>query len=184
MLDTAKNVLDVLVELGKLQPNQAVELRTKQVTSDASLEKVVLDSGLVKAQDMLEALSALNNIPIANLSQVGASPEAMAVIDETLAARYGMFPFAIDETTNRILIAMKNPLDLTAISFVEQKSGKRVAAHYGDPDEIDRAISVNYSSDLTTDVSQALEDSDNTVSGNSISDFSALASDGIIKQAP
>lgn len=185
-MNEARNIIDILVEHGKLTQEQASQVRTQAVTTGVSLETLVSEGDLVSPTDVLSALSLLNNIPVVKLSEVGTSPEAMAMVDEGLATRYGLFPFALDDNTGRLSVAMKNPLDLTAVTFLSQKTGKRLDTFYALADEIDKAISTHYKSDLTDDVSSALAENEEegVVSGKSVQDFSALNSDGIMRQAP
>ncbi|NCU31945.1 MAG: type II/IV secretion system protein, partial [Candidatus Moranbacteria bacterium] len=81
-------------------------------------------------------------------------------------------------------VAMANPLDLNAIQFVSQKTGKQVAPHYADKDDITSLIETAYTNNLSQEVTEALEDTDNVIKAKAVQNFSELSNTGIIKQAP
>lgn len=184
MLKINKNILDVLLANQKITQDEFNLLQTQQFKTGQPLEKVVLESGLVDEKTILSSLSQLNNIPIVKLNDVGQNPEALSLIDIDLARRYQMFPFAVDQLKNSLLVAMADPLDLNAIQFVSQKTGKKVVAHYADKKELSNTIEQAYNNNLSEEVNEALADSDNVVKARSVQSFSELSSEGIIKQAP
>lgn len=184
MLKQSKTLIDILVEMGKLDLNQANLIKTQQLQTGKALDDLILATGITDANTILSALSSLNGIPIINLKNVGSSPTSLALVDQELARRYKMFPFAFDTVTNRLLVAMVNPLDLNAIQFVSQKTGKQVVPHYANKDEIISLIETAYSNNLSQEVTEALEDTDNVIKAKSVQNFSELSNTGIIKQAP
>ncbi len=184
MLKQNRNLVDILVEMNKITPDQANTVKAQQLQTGKALDDLVVEMGLADSATVLSALSALNNIPIINLKNVGASPTSLALVDQELARRYKLFPFSLDTVNNRLLIAMANPLDLNAIQFVAQKTGKQVIPHYADKSEISSLIETAYSNNLSQEVTEALEDSSTVVKAKSVQNFSELANTGIIKQAP
>lgn len=184
MLEQNKTVVDVLLEMGKINQTQADGIFAQQLQTGKSLEDVVRDSGFVDREAVLQALSKLHNIPVIDLSSVGSSPASVALIDQELARRYKMIPFSFDIANDRISVAMANPLDLNAIQFVSQKTGKIIVPYYADADEITQRIEIAYSDTLSQDVTEALEETDNVVKAKAVQNFSELNTGSIIKQAP
>lgn len=184
MLRQNRTLLDELVEMGKLDQNQANSFRAQQLQTNKDLESLIVNSGLIDKATLLSALSSLNNIPVVKLKTVGAAPAALAEVDSDLARRYQLFPFALDTVNNSLLVAMADPLDLTAIQFISQKTGKKVVPHYADVEEIEKTIETAYSNNLSQEITEALEDTDNVVRAKAVKNFSELSSAGIIKQAP
>ena len=185
MLAGVRTLFDILVENGKLTKEQAETLRTQQLSSGQAADKVILDSGIVTPQDVTEGLATLNNIPYVNVLDIGSSPEAMAMIDVGLARRYKMLPFSFDAATNRILVAMVNPLDLQAITFVEQKTGRRLVPHYAIPADLEMMIEDHYNSDISEDVGEVIEENEMIVSSQtSVKELGDLNRAEVIRQAP
>ena len=184
MLNQSKTILDVLREKGRLNEPQVMVLQAKQLQSKQKIEDLLLSEGVISADELLTVLSQMHNIPIIRLGSVGAAPEALAMIDRDLASRYQMFPFAVDASRNALLVAMADPLDLQAIKFITQKTGKQIIPHYVDKNELALTMSQAYSNNLSQEVTEALNDADTVVKARSVQSFSELAKDGIIKQAP
>ena len=186
MLKENKNILDYLLENGKIDQNQYSNLQIQQLRSNnqQSLEDLVIASGLVSESDITSALSQMNNIPVVRLREVGSAPEALSAIDIELARRYLMIPFAVDQANNALMVAMANPLDMAAIQFVTQKTGKRIIPHYCNKSDLLAVIEEAYNNNLSEEVNEALAETDNVVKAASVQDFSELTSAGIIRQAP
>jgi type IV pilus assembly protein PilB len=184
MLNQSKTLLDVLVEEGKIDPAAVTNIQAQLLQTGSTLEEVLLQNNIVDENTLLQALSKLNSIPIIRLAEVGAAPEALALVSVDLSRRYQMFPFALDDANNAVLVAMADPLDLPAIQFVAQKTGKQVVPHYVNKAELAATIEQAYSNNLSAEVTEALNDTDTVVKVKSVKNFSDLAGDGIIKQAP
>jgi type IV pilus assembly protein PilB len=184
MLNQSKTLLDVLVENGKIDQQTATNVQAQILQSGGKLEDVLLQNKIVTDAELLQALSGLNNIPIIRLADVGAAPEALSLIDVDLSRRYQMFPFAVDDANNAVLVAMADPLDLPAIQFVAQKTGKQIIPHYVDKMELAATLEQAYSNNLSAEVTEALNDTDTVVKAKSVKSFSDLTGDGVIKQAP
>lgn len=184
MLKQNRTVLDVLVEMGKLDQNQASAIAAQQLQTGQPLADLAMQLGGVNEEAVLSALSALHGIPVINLKNVGASPTSLALVDQELARRYKLFPFALDMVNNRLMVAMENPLDLNAIQFIAQKTGKQVVPHYANKEEIEKLVETAYANNLSQEVTEALEDTSTVIKAKSVQNFSELTNTGIIKQAP
>jgi len=81
-------------------------------------------------------------------------------------------------------VAMANPLDMAAIQFMTQKTGKRIVPHYANKSDILAMMEEAYNNNLSEEVNEALAETDNVVKAASVQNFSELSSEGIIRQAP
>lgn len=184
MLKQNRTLVEVLLELGKINETQANALRNQQIQTGKSLEELVIDSQLIDENELMSILSEMYQIPIVNLRQVGVNPEALSLVDVDLARRYQLFPFALDQVNNALLVAMVDPLDLAAIQFISQKVNKKVIPHYAEKASILELIEQAYSSNLSEEVTQVLAENQNVVTAKSVRDFSELSNEVVIKQAP
>lgn len=76
------------------------------------------------------------------LKRATISPEAIGFVPEALAIKYMAVPI---EVKDRVLtVAMKNPVDLLALSTLETVSGLRVKPYKSNEEDIRRAIEQNY----------------------------------------
>jgi len=155
-MNTARNLLDVLVELTKITSQQARELRLRALSRGIGLDQVVLESKLVDEKGLVEAKSRQLDVPLVDLSEQAVSPIALSKLPEAAAQRYQVLPFAFSKGKNEISIAFANPLDLGAIEFIEKRSKARVKPFIAQPSQIEGKISQVYSQSLTDEVKEAL----------------------------
>ncbi|MGD9129037.1 MAG: ATPase, T2SS/T4P/T4SS family [Candidatus Woesebacteria bacterium] len=178
------SLLDILVQEGVINQDQAKQLGQDQVSTGKDLESLLKSKQLASEEDFVRAKAKLNNIPYLKIADTGVSPEAIDKIDESIALRYKILPFAIDKSKNELSVAMEDPLDLMAINFVEQKTSFKLIPHYATKSELDRAIAERYSQDLSSDVTQALAESTQVAEQKQQqADLSSLAS-SVMRDAP
>lgn len=151
------SLADALVGEGYLAQDLANKLQVDQITTGKTIETLVTESSLVSEEQLARAKSAFNNVPFIKLSEVGVFPEAINQLPEGAARHYAMLPFTFDKSMGTLSVAMKDPLDLSAIDFAQQKTGFRIIAYYAVPSELDRMIAEYYSQTLSSEVTAALE---------------------------
>ncbi len=175
--------ISTLIQQGKLSDEQYQDLLIEQASSGKSLETLVEEKHLVKESDMTRAKAGFYNIPFIALADTGASPEAISQIPESVARRYQILPFAIDKTNRSLLVAMKNPLDLSAIDFVEKKTGYKLVPHFASPTEIERVIAERYAQSLSSEVNAALKETGQAI-GQPRETQTAVFSREVVREAP
>jgi type IV pilus assembly protein PilB len=172
----------ILLQQGKITQDQLNQLASERVSSNKTVEQILNEKGWVNQGEIAQAKSALNNIPFIKIADTGVSPEALSQIQEGVAKRYQILPFTIDKNQNSLSVAMKNPLDMGAIDFIQQKTGLKIEAYYAAPDELEMAINERYAQSLSSEVNQALEESDD-VKKEVAQDLSVLSGQ-VVRQAP
>lgn len=148
---------DVLVNKGKITPEQAEELRQENLSKGSSYEELVLSKQLASETDVVQAKAEFNNVPYIKLSAIGVDPEALTLLDEGIAKRYQVLPFGVDKQKNSLKVAMIDPLDLAAIEFLKQKTSHNIEAHFAENSDILRMIDEYYAQSLSTEVTEALK---------------------------
>lgn len=151
------NLLEALVANGSLGQEQANELLVENISTGKKIETILKEKNIVSEEALTKAEADFHNIPFIKLAEVGTYPEAINQLPESSARHYQMVPFTYDKQKNTLSVAMKDPLDLTAIDFAQQKTGLRILAYYAMPSEVERAIAEYYSQTLSSEVSAALE---------------------------
>jgi type IV pilus assembly protein PilB len=175
--------ISTLIQQGKLTDEQYQDLLIEQASSGKNLETLIEEKHLVKESDMTRAKARFYNIPYITLADTGASPEAISQIPESVARRYQILPFALDKANHAILVAMKNPLDLSAIDFVEKKTGFKLVPHFASPSEIERVIAERYAQSLSSEVNAALKETGQAISKPKESQ-AAVFSREVVREAP
>lgn len=148
---------DVLLNKGKISPEQAEELRQENLSQGTSYEELVLSKQLVTETDVAQAKAEFSNVPYIKLSAIGVDPESLTLLDEGIAKRYQALPFALDKQKNILQVAMVDPLDLAAIEFLKQKTNYEIQAYFSENSDIVRMINEYYAQSLSTEVTEALK---------------------------
>jgi type IV pilus assembly protein PilB len=89
---------------------------------------------------------------------VPVSTEALSVVSQEIAERFRVFPISFDTRSKELVLAMADPLNLTAIEFIEQKTGYRIRPNAALPSQVDEFISTRYSTTLSQEVTEALRE--------------------------
>ncbi len=176
-----KTLVDVLLKEGALSEKEAKEVELLHLQSDKSQEEVLLDKGLANKKQIFKAKSKLHEIPFVDLEKEGFSPISVSYVPKSVAERYNLVPFKVDEDKKVISVAMSNPLDLETIEFLEKKTEMSVTVYYALPEQIDQMIADHYEQELTTQVKEALGET-TKVSKKDIPDLDHL--EKIIREAP
>ncbi|HWP65799.1 MAG TPA: ATPase, T2SS/T4P/T4SS family [Candidatus Limnocylindria bacterium] len=117
-------LLRFLAKKGRLQGDAAVRLEEAARAGAISVFEMLEREGLVRELELAELLAASLRLRLIDLESAEIDPRALAVLKESLAAKYEIIPVRVDEQT--IEIATANPLDVEAIKAVEFATGRRV----------------------------------------------------------
>lgn len=175
-------LLGMLVQNQVLTEEQAQEINSVQLATSKGLEDILKESELVSEVNLVKAKAELNQVPFVTVNETGVAPEALSQVDESVARRYTVLPFVLDQEEKKIKVAMADPLNISAISFIEQKTGLKVEPYYATPSELKRLISERYAQDLSSDVTAALEETKTIKHGDL--DIIQGQEGGFIKAAP
>ena len=148
----------MLQQQGELTPEQVNQLTLQHINTGKSFENLIESQKFVSEEVLTKAKAIFNEFPYVKLAEIGVSPEAINMLPESVARRYHMFPYAINKQENSLSVAMIDPLDLSAIDFVQQKTGLRILAAFAMPSELERMIAEKYAQSLSTEVTQALKE--------------------------
>lgn len=176
------SLLEILVAKQYLSQADADKLSIEQLSSGKNIEEVILEKKVVSDEELAQAKAQLHDMPFIKIAETGISPEALNILPESVARRYQMLPFMVNQEDKILKVAMKNPLDVTAVDFAQQKTGLRIQAHYASPSQIEQKIAERYAQSLSGEVTKALEETGDTKNKNEIG-LSKL-SQGVVRQAP
>ncbi len=154
----AGTLADVLVTLGALDKTRADQVKLAEIQSGSSQEDIIRKGGLVPEGKLVQAKAQLYNIPYIDLSTAPASPDALSALPSEVAQRFKVFPVSVDKRDRSLVLAMADPLDLSAIEFIEQKTGMHVKPRAALASEIETFLQTRYSTSLTQEVTQAMKD--------------------------
>jgi len=178
-----KSIVDILVQQGQLDRDQADTLILEQANTGKSAEEAMVEQNLVSESALTQARATLYSIPFIQIREVAVSPEALSLVAESIARRYHLVPFSVDKMGHTISVAMENPLDLAAIDFIEKKTGYKLQVYFAVPSDIEQTITERYSQNLSGEVSEALKETKFISTDRSIENLAALSKE-VVREAP
>ncbi len=177
----AKTIVDVLYRDKVITKEQFDDIKVKSAQTDKSPENILISLQLVSEDKIAEARAKLLGIPFISLGSTSFSPQALNLLPQAVVERFKLIPFAFDEKNKILSIAMSNPVDLDAISFVGQKTNLQIKSFAAPPSEVEAAIHQQYRQELVGEVGKAIEETE-AYTKKRVVDSKQLSQ--IIKEAP
>ena len=153
-----KSLVDILIEQGDLDAERGNQVKTVSIQSGKNIEEIILSQNLVSEEALIRAKASLYNVGYVDLTSTPVSPEALSALSQEVADRFKVFPISLDSKNKEFVLAMADPLNLSAIEFIEQKTGFRVVPKAATPSQVRDAIVTRYTSTLSKEVTEALKE--------------------------
>src|SRR3989344_1699833 len=178
-----KTLLDILLSKHLLTEDQYRDVKVNSATKGLSEEIVLVSKNIVSEKNIAEAKAALLGVPFIALESASFSPQALGFIPASVAERFSLIPFSYDDKTRILSVAMSNPIDLDAVSFVRQKTGLNIKIFAAEKKDVEKAIDVEYRQGLVGEVGAALKESEESKASRTHTyDSSSIAQ--IVTEAP
>jgi len=116
-----KKLGEQLLDAGLITESQLQKALEEQEEVDDRLGKILLRKGLLGEKQLVEFLSQQTGYPVVNLDSYPIQNDALKHISETQARRYNVLP--ILKESNRLTVAMQDPLDIVAMDDLAQLTG-------------------------------------------------------------
>lgn len=158
--DAARSIVDELFLDHVINEEQYNEIKVKSALIGTSRESILDSMHIVNEEEYAKARAKLLNIPFISLNTTSFSPQALSFLPQAVVERFRLIPFSFDEKSQTLSIAMANPVDLDAISFVSQKTGLSIKSFAAVPKEVDNAISQQYRQELVGEVGKAIKETE------------------------
>lgn len=157
-LNSTGTLADILVTLGAMDARRAEQVKFTEIQSGKSQEDIIKEASMVPEEKLVQAKAQLYNIPYVDLTVAPIDPNALAVLPSEVAERFRVFPVNYDKKEKSLGLAMADPLDLSAIEFIEQKTGLHVKTYAAEPMKVDDFIQTRYTTSLTKQVTAAMKE--------------------------
>ena len=108
-----RDILNILVEAGIMNDEQVQRVQDLQQKTGDRLEHILLQQRMVTQQQLAFFTSLQLGIPFINLRREGVKGDAVKLIPEAVARKYGVIPVEVKD--GGIVIAMEDPKDIEAI---------------------------------------------------------------------
>lgn len=175
------NLLDALLNERLITQLQYKDVKLKAATQDITEESVLESLRIVSEDKIAETKAKILGVPFIALESASFSPQALGFVSQAVVQRFNLIPFMYDDRTKTLSIAMANPVDLDAISFVRQKTALNIKAFAATPSSVKQAIDMQYRQELVGQVGEALKETEELKKTKTV-DSTQIAQ--IIKEAP
>ena len=176
-----QSLSDILLSENLITKAQYDEIKVKSASLGVSEETIVESLNIVQPEILAKTKARLLGIPYMSLDTASFSPQALGFVPRSVAERFSLIPFAFDEKTQTLSVAMSNPVDLEASSFVREKTGLNIKTFASFPTDVQKAINEQYRQEIVGEVGAALKE---TEALNKVRTVDTSQISQIIKEAP
>jgi len=151
-----EKIIDILVEsknIKKEDLNSAIQIQKER---GISLDKILLEKGLITERELLILLAKELNIPPIDLSKYKIDSDLLSLIPERIARQYHIIPISQIGTT--ITVAMSDPFNIFAIDDLKNLTGYEVDVVMCTDSDIAKAINLCYGKRTITSMSEAVKE--------------------------
>ncbi|MCB9839403.1 Flp pilus assembly complex ATPase component TadA [Candidatus Nomurabacteria bacterium] len=153
-------VEQILTSGGKITPEQLEAYKMQGKNEKKPLQDIVLHGNAISERDLTKAYSEIIDIPYIDIDIKGIDKEILQLVPERIARQYNVVVIGVDDKGQKLL-AMDDPDDIQAISFLQKELGNDVRIFMATHTNILQAIDQyreNISSEITEVISAEQEE--------------------------
>lgn len=152
--------IDILFKNNAITADQLSAIKLQAISAGKSEEQVAEEQDFIATDEITKAKAEFYNIPVFLLKDLGKiAPEYTQFFSEMLARKYMVVTVRFDKGAKTLDVAMKDPLDMQTIEFLERKTGYKIKPLIGSEKDIETAITELYGQGLASEVSEAVIES-------------------------
>jgi type IV pilus assembly protein PilB len=118
----------LLKSTGKFNDEQLKELREQEKTDKKPLQDVVVASNTLSEKELTKLYAEEIDVPFVELNPKELHKDILKLVPERIAKQYHAVAFDVDED-GVVFLAMEDPDDVPAISFLQKQLGHPVRVH-------------------------------------------------------
>lgn len=151
----------LLASTGKFSDEQIKALREQEKSDKKPLQDVVVSSNTLSEKDLTKLYAQEIDVPFVELNARELHKDILKLIPERVAKQYRAVAFDVDED-GVIFVAMEDPDDVPAISFLQKQLGHPVRVHVATKSTVEAALDQYEEGNVGTELSKiiAVEDKD------------------------
>ncbi len=170
----------ILIDSGKATAPQLEPLREQEKTEKSPLQDIVIRNSIINEKDLTKLYSEEIDVPFIELNSKEIPREILRLIPEKVAKQYHVVLFGVEDDGTKLL-AMEDPDDIQALSFLQKQLGNNIKVHIATSSSIGNALDQyrgNVSTELTkvlTSEEETTEESDAPVDEEDLAEDSPIA---------
>lgn len=177
----SQSLADLLFSQKLISKEQFDTVKVQSASKGIPEESMIESMEIVSPEKLAAAKASLLGIPYVDISNASFSPEALGLIPRAVAERFSLIPFAYDDNNKTLSVAMGNPVDLDATTFVREKTGLNIKSYAAAPADVIKEINQQYRQELVGEVGDAIKE---TADFNKIKTIDTDQIAQLIKEAP
>ncbi|UCG40412.1 MAG: Flp pilus assembly complex ATPase component TadA [Acidimicrobiia bacterium] len=138
MAETSGELGSLLIEEGLLSLDQLYEATDAAEEAGQPLARYLVEHSVVPEQALVATLARSIGYEFVDLTEVAIDPNAVALVPEPLARRYGAIPFAFQG--DLLLVALADPANVLALDDIRALTGREVVIRVATRSDIDGAL--------------------------------------------
>lgn len=167
----------LLIDAGKATATQLKPLKEQEKAEKQTLQQVVISNGIISEKDFTKLYAKEIDVPFVELSPKEIKREVLTLIPERIAKQYKVVLFGVEEGGAKLL-AMEDPDDIQALSFLQKQLGTNLKVHIAPGSVIETALDQyqgNVSSELTKVLTTEEGEEEEEVSEEDLAEDSPIA---------
>lgn len=146
----------MLIDAQKATAQKLQSLKNQAKTEKTTLADVAIANGVISERDLTELYANEIDVPFIEINPKEIKQEILKLIPERIAKRYRAVLFGINDDGSKLL-AMEDPDDIQAISFLQKQLGSDIKIHLTSSSLIEKALQ-QYNENQTEDLTSVLVD--------------------------
>jgi general secretion pathway protein E/type IV pilus assembly protein PilB len=135
-------LVDILIDLGFVSPDQVASLRPEAQSAGVGLVDLMLANKLVRPADVTQAKAAHFGAEVVNLTELKIADDVIAMIPRHIAKKYRVVPVFKHE--NSLTVALADPSDLDTIDSLNHLLHMEINLQVASEPDIEAALSKYY----------------------------------------
>ena len=184
-MTTSMRVSDSLVEkllkkTHKVNDEQLTKLKEQEKNEKKPLQDVVINGNIITEKELTQLFADEIEVPYVDIKPQEIKREALHLIPERIARQYNVVVFDI-ETSGTKLLAMEDPDDIQAISFLQKQLGTDLKVYIATRTNILQALD-QYRENISSEITQVISEENQEQAEEEEFDEADLAEDSPISQ--
>lgn len=170
----------LLKKVDKVSADQLKALREQEENEKKPLQDIVIRNNVLSEKDLTKLYADEIDVPFIELNAKDIKREVLRLIPERIANQYNVVLFGVEEDGTKLL-AMEDPDDVQAITFLQKQLGNTIKIHVATTTHIQQALD-QYRDNVSTELTKVLSPEESTEDSDEQVDEEDLAEDSPIAQ--
>ncbi len=171
----------LLASTGKFSDEQLKSLREQEKSDKKPLQDVAVASNAISEKELTKLYAQEIDVPFIELNAKDLHKDILKLIPERVAKQYHAVAFDVDED-GVVFVAMEDPDDVPAISFLQKQLGQPVRVHIAAATNVEQALDQYDNSTVGTELAKVIAVEDKSEEEDEAVDEKDVAEDSPIAQ--